>query len=149
MGATETYNPLKHGTSHERANILVGAEANAAHGGFSEAHYQRLGLRFTMVALVALEAAVQAGLTYFENSRPVPWRLDIAHVARMMSTESLESVRDALGGSDAAVRINKWLNEVSANSAVKSGAEGMRSRFAAVAEGAAVRSCFRRSPSRV
>ena len=137
VGATTTYNPLKHGTSHERANILVGAEANAAHGGFSEAHYQRLGLRFTMVALVALEAAVQAGLTYFENSRPVPWRLDIAHVARMMSTESLESVRDALGGSDAAVRINKWLNEVAANSAVKSGAEGMKSRFAAVAEGAA------------
>lgn len=135
--ATETYNPLKHGTSHERANILVGAEANAAHGGFSEAHYQRLGLRFTMVSLVALEAAVQAGLTYFENSQPVPWRLDIAHVARMMSTESLESVRDALGGSDAAVRINKWLNEVAANSAAKSGAEGMKSRFAAVAEGAA------------
>lgn len=137
VGATETYNPLKHGTSHERANILVGAEANAAHGGFSEAHYQRLGLRFTMVSLVALEAAVQAGLTYFENSQPVPWRLDIAHVARMMSTESLESVRDALGGSDAAVRINKWLNEVAANSAAKSGAEGMKSRFAAVAEGAA------------
>lgn len=137
VGATETYNPLKHGTSHERANILVGAEANAAHGGFSEAHYQRLGLRFTMVSLVALEAAVQAELTYFENSQPVPWRLDIAHVARMMSTESLESVRDALGGSDAAVRINKWLNEVAANSAAKSGAEGMKSRFAAVAEGAA------------
>lgn len=137
VGATETYNPLKHGTSHERANILMGAEANAAHGGFSEAHYQRLGLRFTMVSLVALEAAVQAGLTYFENSQPVPWRLDIAHVARMMSTESLESVRDALGGSDAAVRINKWLNEVAANSAAKSGAEGMKSRFAAVAEGAA------------
>lgn len=137
VGATETYNPLKHGTSHERANILVGAEANAAHGGFSEAHYQRLGLRFTMVSLVALEAAVQAGLTYFENGQPVPWRLDIAHVARMMSTESLESVRDALGGSDAAVRINKWLNEVAANSAAKSGAEGMKSRFAAVAEGAA------------
>lgn len=137
VGATETYNPLRHGTVHERANILVGAEANAAHGGFSEAHYQRLGLRFTMVALVALEAAVQAELTYFENSQPVPWRLDIAHVARMMSTESLESVRDALGGSDAAVRINKWLNEVAANSAVKSGAEGMKSRFAAVAEGAA------------
>ena len=137
VGATETYNPLKHGTSHERANILVGAEANAAHGGFSEAHYQRLGLRFTMVSLVALEAAVQAGLTYFENGQPVPWRLDIAHVARMMSTEALESVRDALGGSDAAVRINKWLNEVAANSAAKSGAEGMKSRFAAVAEGAA------------
>ena len=137
VGATETYNPLKHGTSHERANILVGAEANAAHGGFSEAHYQQLGLRFTMVALVALEAAVQAGLTYFENSQPVPWRLDIAHVARMMSTEALESVRDSLGGSDAAVRINKWLNEVAANSAAKSGAEGMKSRFAAVAEGAA------------
>ena len=136
-GATSTYNPLKHGTSHERANILVGAEANAAHGGFSEPHYQRLGLRFTMVSLVALEAAVQAGLTYFENSRPVPWRLDIAHVARMMSTEALESVRDALGGSDAAVRITKWLNEVAANSAAKSGAEGMKSRFAAVAEGAA------------
>lgn len=137
VGATETYNPLRHGTSHERANILVGAEANAAHGGFSEAHYQRLGLRFTMVALVALEAAVQAELTYFENSQPVPWRLDIAHVARMMSTEALESVRDALGGSDAAVRITKWLNEVAANSAAKSGAEGMKSRFAAVAEGAA------------
>lgn len=137
VGATTTYNPLRHGTSHERANVLVGAEANAAHGGFSEAHYQRLGLRFTMVALVALEAAVQAELTYFENSQPVPWRLDIAHVARMMSSESLESVRDALGGSDAAVRINKWLNEVAANSAAKSGAEGMKNRFAAVAEGAA------------
>lgn len=136
-GATTTYNPLRHGTSHERANILVGAEANAAHGGFSEPHYQRLGLRFTMVALEALEAAVQAKLTYSESNQPVPWRLDIKHVVRMMTADSLESVRDALGGSDAAVRIDRWLNEVAANSALKSGAEGMRSRFAAVAEGAA------------
>ena len=136
-GATATYNPLRHGTSHERANILVGAEANAAHGGFSEPHYQRLGLRFTMVALEALEAAVQAKLTYSEGSQPVPWRLDIKHVVRMMSADSLESVRDALGGADAAVRIDRWLNEVAANSALKSGAEGMGSRFAAVAEGAA------------
>ena len=136
-GATTTYNPLKHGTPTEQANILVGAEANAAHGGFSEPHYQRLGLRFTMVALEALEAAVQAKLTYSEGSQPVPWRLDIKHVVRMMSADSLESVRDALGRSNVAVRIDRWLNEVAANSAIKSGAEGMRSRFAAVAEGAA------------
>lgn len=136
-GATTTYNPLRHGTATEQANILVGAEANAAHGGFSEPHYQRLGLRFTMVALEALGAAVQAKLTYSEGGQPVPWRLDIKHVVRMMSGDSLDSVRDALGGSDAAVRIDRWLNEVAANSALKSGAEGMRSRFAAVAEGAA------------
>lgn len=136
-GATTTYNPLKHGTSHERANILVEAEANAAHGGFSEAHYQRLGLRFTMVALEALEAAVQAKLTYREDGQPKRWRLDIAHVARMMTTESLESVRNALGGEPAAVRINKWLNEVATDSVTESGAAGMRSRFAVVAEGAA------------
>lgn len=137
VGASTTYNPLRHGTATERANILVGAEANAAHGGFSEPHYQRLGLRFTMVALVALEAAVQAKMTYSEGGQPVPWRLDIAHVVRMMSADSLESVRDALGGSDVAVRIDRWLNEVAANSAIKSGAEGIKSRFAAVAEGAA------------
>lgn len=136
-GATTTYNPLRHGTATEQANILVGAEANAAHGGFSEPHYQRLGLRFTMVALEALGAAVQAKLTYSEGGQPVPWRLDIKHVVRMMSADSLDSVRDALGGSDAAVRIDRWLNEVAANSALKSGAEGMKSRFAAVAEGAA------------
>lgn len=136
-GATTTYNPLRHGTATERANILVGAEANAAHGGFSEPHYQRLGLRFTMVALEALGAAVQAKLTYSEGGQPVPWRMDIKHVVRMMTADSLDSVRDALGGSDAAVRIDRWLNEVAANSALKSGAEGMRSRFAAVAEGAA------------
>lgn len=137
VGATETYNPLKHGTSHERANILVGAEANAAHGGFSEAHYQRLGMRFTLVALEALEAAVQGGLTYREGGQIQRWRLDIAHVARMMRTEALESVRDALGGSPAAVRITEWLNEVATDSATASGSTGMRSRFAAVAEGAA------------
>ena len=30
-GATETYNPLRHGTAQMRANVLVGAESNAAH----------------------------------------------------------------------------------------------------------------------
>lgn len=136
-GATTTYNPLKHGTAQMRANVLVGAEANAAHGGFSEPHYQRLGLRSTLVALEALEAAVAAGLSYRAGGTLHPWRLDVKHVARMMSPASLESVRDSLGGSPAAVRISEWLEEADADSSVTSGAAGMRSRFAAVAEGAA------------
>lgn len=136
-GATTTYNPLKHGTAQMRANVLVGAEANAAHGGFSEPHYQRLGLRSTLVALEALEAAVAAGLTYRAGGTLHPWRLDVKHVARMMSPASLESVRDSLGGSPVAVRISEWLDETAADSSVTSGAAGMRSRFAAVAEGAA------------
>ena len=136
-GATETYNPLKHGTAQMRANVLVGAEANAAHGGFSEPHYQRLGLRSTLVALEALEAAVAAGLAYRAGGTLHPWRLDVKHVARMMSPASLESVRDSLGGSPVAVRISEWLDETAADSSVTSGAAGMRSRFAAVAEGAA------------
>lgn len=136
-GATETYNPLKHGTAQMRANVLVGAEANAAHGGFSEPHYQRLGLRSTLVALEALEAAVAAGLSYRAGGQMRPWRLDVKHVARMMSPASLESVRDSLGGSPVAVRISEWLEESAADSSVTSGAAGMRSRFAAVAEGAA------------
>lgn len=136
-GATETYNPLKHGTAQMRANVLVGAEANAAHGGFSEPHYQRLGLRSTLVALEALEAAVAAGLAYRAGGQLKPWRLDVKHVARMMSPASLESVRDSLGGSPVAVRISEWLEEADADSSVTSGAAGMRSRFAAVAEGAA------------
>lgn len=136
-GATETYNPLKHGTAQQRANVLVGAEANAAHGGFSEPHYQRLGLRSTLVALEALEAAVAAGLAYRAGGTLHPWRLDVRHVARMMSPASLESVRDSLGGSPVAVRISEWLEEAAADSSVTSGAAGMRSRFAAVAEGAA------------
>ena len=136
-GATTTYNPLKHGTAQMRANVLVGAEANAAHGGFSEPHYQRLGLRSTLVALEALEAAVAAGLTYRAGGTLHPWRLDVKHVARMMSPASLESVRDSLGGSPVAVRISEWLEEADADSSVTSGAAGMRSRFAAVAEGAA------------
>lgn len=136
-GATETYNPLKHGTAQQRANVLVGAEANAAHGGFSEPHYQRLGLRSTLVALEALEAAVAAGLSYRAGGQMRNWRLDVKHVARMMSPASLESVRDSLGGSPVAVRISEWLDETAADSSVTSGAAGMRSRFAAVAEGAA------------
>ncbi|WP_314365895.1 hypothetical protein [Rothia mucilaginosa] len=136
-GATGTYNPLKHGTAQMRANVLVGAEANAAHGGFSEPHYQRLGLRSTLVALEALEAAVAAGLSYRAGGALHPWRLDVKHVARMMSPASLESVRDSLGGSPVAVRISEWLEEAGADSSVTSGAAGMRSRFAAVAEGAA------------
>lgn len=136
-GATTTYNPLKHGTAQMRANVLVGAEANAAHGGFSEPHYQRLGLRSTLVALEALEAAVAAGLAYRAGGMLHPWRLDVKHVARMMSPASLESVRDSLGGSPVAVRISEWLEEADADSSVTSGAAGMRSRFAAVAEGAA------------
>lgn len=136
-GATTTYNPLKHGTAQMRANVLVGAEANAAHGGFSEPHYQRLGLRSTLVALEALEAAVAAGLAYRAGGQLKPWRLDVKHVARMMSPASLESVRDSLGGSPVAVRISEWLEEAAADSSVTSGAAGMRSRFAAVAEGAA------------
>lgn len=136
-GATTTYNPLKHGTAQMRANVLVGAEANAAHGGFSEPHYQRLGLRSTLVALEALEAAVAAGLSYRAGGQLKPWRLDVKHVARMMSPASLESVRDSLGGSPVAVRISEWLDETAADSSVTSGAAGMRSRFAAVAEGAA------------
>lgn len=136
-GATETYNPLKHGTAQQRANVLVGAEAVAAHGGFSEPHYQRLGLRSTLAALEALEAAVAAGLTYRAGGTLHPWRLDVKHVARMMSPASLESVRDSLGGSPVAVRISEWLDETAADSSVTSGAAGMRSRFAAVAEGAA------------
>lgn len=136
-GATETYNPLRHGTAQMRANVLVGAEANAAHGGFSEPHYQRLGLRSTLVALEALEAAVAAGLSYRAGGTLRPWRLDVKHVARMMSPASLESVRDSLGGSPVAVRISEWLDETAADSSVTSGAAGMRSRFAAVAEGAA------------
>lgn len=136
-GATETYNPLRHGTAQQRANVLVGAEANAAHGGFSEPHYQRLGLRSTLVALEALEAAVAAGLSYRAGGTLHPWRLDVKHVARMMSPASLESVRDSLGGSPVAVRISEWLEEADADSSVTSGAAGMRSRFAAVAEGAA------------
>lgn len=136
-GATETYNPLKHGTAQMRANVLVGAEANAAHGGFSEPHYQRLGLRSTLVALEALEAAVAAGLSYRAGGQMRNWRLDVEHVARMMSPASLESVRDSLGGSPVAVRISEWLDETAADSSVTSGAAGMRSRFAAVAEGAA------------
>ena len=136
-GATTTYNPLKHGTAQMRANVLVGAEANAAHGGFSEPHYQRLGLRSTLVALEALEAAVAASLTYRAGGTLHPWRLDVKHVARMMSPASLESVRDSLGGSPVAVRISEWLDETAADSSVTSGAAGMRSRFAAVAEGAA------------
>ncbi|WP_413041812.1 hypothetical protein ACLUU9_09080 (plasmid) [Rothia mucilaginosa] len=136
-GATTTYNPLKHGTAQMRANVLVGAEANAAHGGFSEPHYQRLGLRSTLVALEALEAAVAAGLSYRAGGMLHPWRLDVKHVARMMSPASLESVRDSLGGSPVAVRISEWLEEADADSSVTSGAAGMRSRFAAVAEGAA------------
>lgn len=136
-GATETYNPLKHGTAQMRANVLVGAEANAAHGGFSEPHYQRLGLRSTLVALEALEAAVAAGLSYRAGGTLHPWRLDVKHVARMMSPASLESVRDSLGGSPVAVRISEWLDETAADSSVTAGAAGMRSRFAAVAEGAA------------
>lgn len=136
-GATETYNPLKHGTAQMRANVLVGAEANAAHGGFSEPHYQRLGLRSTLVALEALEAAVAAGLSYRAGGTLHPWRLDVKHVARMMSPASLESVRDSLGGSPVAVRISEWLEEADADSSMTSGAAGMRSRFAAVAEGAA------------
>lgn len=135
-GATTTYNPLKHGTAQMRANVLVGAEANAAHGGFSEPHYQRLGLRSTLVALEALEAAA-AGLAYRAGGTLHPWRLDVKHVARMMSPASLESVRDSLGGSPVAVRISEWLDETAADSSVTSGAAGMRSRFAAVAEGAA------------
>lgn len=136
-GATTTYNPLKHGTAQMRANVLVGAEANAAHGGFSEPHYQRLGLRSTLVALEALEAAVAAGLSYRAGGRLHPWCLDVKHVARMMSPASLESVRDSLGGSPVAVRISEWLEEAAADSSVTAGAAGMRSRFAAVAEGAA------------
>lgn len=136
-GATETYNPLKHGTAQMRANVLVGAEANAAHGGFSEPHYQRLGLRSTLVALEALEAAVAAGLSYRAGGQLKPWRLDVKHVARMMSPAALESVRDSLGGSPVAVRISEWLDETAADSSVTAGAAGMRSRFAAVAEGAA------------
>lgn len=136
-GATTTYNPLKHGTAQMRANVLVGAEANAAHGGFSEPHYQRLGLRSTLVALEALEAAVAAGLAYRAGGTLHPWRLDVKHVARMMSPASLESVRDSLGGSPVAVRISEWLEEADADSSVTAGAAGMRSRFAAVAEGAA------------
>ena len=136
-GATTTYNPLKHGTAQMRANVLVGAEANAAHGGFSEPHYQRLGLRSTLVALEALEAAVAAGLSYRAGGQLKPWRLDVKHVARMMSPAALESVRDSLGGSPVAVRISEWLEEADADSSVTSGASGMRSRFAAVAEGAA------------
>ena len=135
--ATTTYNPLKHGTAQMRANVLVGAEANAAHGGFSEPHYQRLGLRSTLAALEALEAAVAAGLIYRAGGMLHPWRLDVKHVARMMSPASLESVRDSLGGSPVAVRISEWLEEADADSSVTSGAAGMRSRFAAVAEGAA------------
>lgn len=136
-GATETYNPLRHGTAQMRANVLVGAEANAAHGGFSEPHYQRLGLRSALVALEALEAAVAAGLSYRAGGTLHPWLLDVKHVARMMSPASLESVRDSLGGSPVAVRISEWLEEADADSSVTSGAAGMRSRFAAVAEGAA------------
>lgn len=136
-GATTTYNPLKHGTAQMRANVLVGAEANAAHGGFSEPHYQRLGLRSTLVALEALEAAVAAGLSYRAGGTLHPWRLDVKHVARMMSPASLESVRDSLGGSPVAVRISEWLDETATDSSVTAGAAGMRSRFAAVAEGAA------------
>lgn len=136
-GATTTYNPLKHGTAQMRANVLVGAEANAAHGGFSEPHYQRLGLRSTLVALEALEAAVAAGLAYRAGGQLKPWRLDVKHVARMMSPASLASVRDSLGGSPVAVRISEWLEEADADSSVSAGAAGMRSRFAAVAEGAA------------
>lgn len=136
-GATTTYNPLKHGTAQMRANVLVGAEANAAHGGFSEPHYQRLGLRSTLVALEALEAAVAAGLSYRAGGQLKPWRLDVKHVARMMSPAALESVRDSLGGSPVAVRISEWLEEADADSSVTAGAAGMRSRFAAVAEGAA------------
>lgn len=136
-GATTTYNPLKHGTAQMRANVLVGAEANAAHGGFSEPHYQRLGLRSTLVALEALEAAAAAGLAYRAGGQLKPWRLDVKHVARMMSPASLASVRDSLGGSPVAVRISEWLEEADADSSVSAGAAGMRSRFAAVAEGAA------------
>ncbi|WP_237236167.1 type IV secretion system DNA-binding domain-containing protein [Rothia nasimurium] len=136
-GATTTYNPIRHGSATHRRNIMIRAEQYAEAGGFSEAHYQRPGSRFTLLALRALEAAVSDGLTYTEARKSRPWRMDIEHVAKMMRLKVLDSIKDVISDRQTAARIENFLAEVDEDKEVATAAVGMRSRFAVVAEGAA------------
>lgn len=137
IGATSTYNPIRHGSATHRRNIMIRAEQYAEAGGFSEAHYQRPGSRFTLLALRALEAAVTDGLTYTQARQNRPWRMDIEHVAKMMRPKVLNSVKDAISDRQTAALIENFLAEVEEDKEVATAATGMRSRFAVVAEGAA------------
>lgn len=136
-GATSTYNPIRHGSATHRRNIMIRAEQYAEAGGFSEAHYQRPGSRFTLLALRALEAAVYDGLTYTEARQVKPWRMDIEHVAKMMRLTVLTAVKDSISNRETAAKIENFLAEVKEDKEVATAATGMRSRFAVVAEGAA------------
>lgn len=137
QGESLTYNPLRHGTAAHRRNLLMEAEANAANGGFSEPHYQRTGSRFTLLALRALGAAVDAGQTYTSGGCRRPWRMDLEHLARMMRMDRLAEVRDSAADPDVSAALTDYLREVEEDRATASGVGGMRSRFAVVAEGAA------------
>lgn len=137
IGASTTYNPLRHGTASERRNILMRAEENAENGGFSEPHYQRSGSRFTLLAIQALEVAVREGMTYVQAREQRPWKMDLEHVAKMMRLGALKAVADASKDKTIADKITRYLAEIEEDPSTASGVGGMRSRFAVIAEGAA------------
>lgn len=136
-GATTTYNPLRHGTAAMRRNTIIDAEANAVNGGFSEAHFLRSGSRFTLLALRVLETAAKQGKTYTRSRKRHYWRVDLAHLAKIMRLGVLHDLKDEIDEPDLAADIESYLQEVEEDDQVADGVSGMRNRIANVAEGAA------------
>ncbi|WP_165168597.1 type IV secretion system DNA-binding domain-containing protein [Rothia uropygialis] len=136
-GATTTYNPMKHGTVEEKRDLLVYAESNAQEGGFSEPHYYATSMRFTLVALKALEVLVNNGATYSAGGQARPWKMDIAHLVRAMRMPVLEEVAHSGGDAELSEQLMNYFAEIKEDKDTASGVGGIRTRFANIAEGAA------------
>lgn len=137
IGATTTYNPLRHGTSEQARNILVEAEALAADGGFSEAHYRRGGERYTLLCMKVLSDLVGQGKKYTNEYRKiVPWRRDLPHLARVMQLKVLLENADLVNPA-LQTQVAEYAREMDEDRDLVKSGSGMRQRFASAIEGAA------------
>lgn len=136
-GATTTYNPLRHGTAEQARNILFEAEALAADGGFSEAHYRRGGERYTLLCMNVLFELVNLGKRYKNSAgKLVPWKRDLPHLARLMQSKNLQSNAD-LVSPQLQHRIIEYFEELKEDRDLVKSGSGIRQRFASAIEGAA------------
>lgn len=132
-GATTTYNPLRRGSPEEIRNRLIEAESNSADGGFSEPHYKRAGQRLTLFTARALVDLAQRGKKYDKGRKK--WKRDLPHLIHLMDPARLADVVVDLSPT-VAPDVQRYIDELNADSALVSEARGMRMRFAVTAEGA-------------
>lgn len=137
IDGTTTYNPLRHGTPEEARNILIEAEALAADGGFSEAHYRRGGERYTLLCMNVLTDLVQQGKKYKNTAgKIVPWKRDLPHLARLMQLKVLEEQKE-LVSPELQQQAKAYFVELSEDRDLVKSGSGIRQRFASSVEGAA------------